>query len=640
MKRTLLTLIVFSLYSFCYSQNQDLKNLLKNTKSWTGSFSFSFSGKEEISFLAQSFDYSWSASGSFQLEPSTGDEDIILTWEGENQQFTASCNDTEKGIINGETYQIHERSTGSQVENCNSARLVIDLETMTYTFSVGFGCYEIKTTMDLPANLKFCNDHSQENALLCWPVWEMQERLKNREESFSSGASVENLPITGTNLSGSKKIDAKAQKVALDKYLQGTLSWSLSPGNNETKIEVKSLSTSKPHCCCDTIPIEFTATTNLSGGAFEKFKINYHSNDKHPVINKNEGGQKPALTITPGKPSCKISIIAVYKKEGKFFESTPFEMNFCYLKKPKFLPNASNSGGSKKNEFVYSTDDVPYCDIDAYTVASLNGSKIPSEKIKWDISPNPETWKPENMPDDYAAKIRITSTQLPVSNTEFGKKILKATYNDEQCECETEQIEAKVFFARDVKNNPEKKMPNWAYYWKQTKAGQNIPFEVVAKIPSNPGDASENPNVIARYDQYQGKIFMIEKFTNTVSPPCSPGGVMNDGIDHFAINLRHENCHKDELTSWWGPNFKNYSAWDDVDGDLVPNSVEDNTAGCDKQNRWSCPGRPTWITTVKIGPFEFSVTDIEMNAYRIGCSWSVGSADQEDWASPGRQYDK
>ncbi len=75
--------------------------------------------------------------------------------------------------------------------------------------------------------------------------------------------------------------------------------------------------------------------------------------------------------------------------------------------------------------------------------------------------------------------------------------------------------------------------------------------------------------------------------------------------------------------------MSNYDCLKDKDADLVPDWVEKNTAGCDYESRYSCPGRPEFLHD--------KVPDTEFNAYNVGWQWVPGTADSEDWACPGKQ---
>jgi hypothetical protein len=170
--------------------------------------------------------------------------------------------------------------------------------------------------------------------------------------------------------------------------------------------------------------------------------------------------------------------------------------------------------------------------------------------------------------------------------------------------------------------------------------------------PNMPGQA------IARYDQQSQKIlisdavFGAKACRGEVDEHRVPTGRQDEGIDCFGNTVRHELQHRTDAITWWGgpggPYAVNLLEWflEDWDHDQVPNTVEESLAEC-KPGEWtSAPidlakvltmqdelierGKRTWFTC-KQRPFG-DASDAEINAYRQGWTFPVGSVDSEDWS--------
>ena len=143
-------------------------------------------------------------------------------------------------------------------------------------------------------------------------------------------------------------------------------------------------------------------------------------------------------------------------------------------------------------------------------------------------------------------------------------------------------------------------------------------------------------------------------------------GKADSGIDCYAVTLRHEKVHQDELHYWWdsvpgsatrvvpaectGTPFEmiisgqlSKNIWSkmigvDSDGDLVPDYIENGLAGCDPNKGISCPKIPTQVV-IKAEAAGKEELDVDMNSYRISWKqWTIGDADKEDWSWCGKQW--
>lgn len=253
------------------------------------------------------------------------------------------------------------------------------------------------------------------------------------------------------------------------------------------------------------------------------------------------------------------------------------------------------------------------CDADAsWKVEEINGSKK-----KFD-------------PETASNAVKISFEGLPGNSSHFGKKKITASACGK-----SDSVVVELFFPPDASNHPgagNGTIPNWFYYWRQTKAAKRYnPAYAPEKI------ATDGSKAIGQYDYAADKVFLTDQI---MQKSCAPrakalGGKESKGIDCFAETARHETRHQKERWEWWGAtNPQALSFYErhklDFDGDLVPDDVEIKLAGknCSKWDPTSCDGRP-----------KDSLFDIEMNAYWIGWEWAVGSADSEDWSWCGKQWD-
>jgi hypothetical protein len=91
------------------------------------------------------------------------------------------------------------------------------------------------------------------------------------------------------------------------------------------------------------------------------------------------------------------------------------------------------------------------------------------------------------------------------------------------------------------------------------------------------------------------------------------------GIDVFAVTVTHEWTHRDDFHDWWG-SPPTYDPARDQDDDLVPDDREAEY-GLDPKKE---------DTHGKLG------RDCEWTALRSEDAWTIGWANGEDWAHPGK----
>jgi len=240
--------------------------------------------------------------------------------------------------------------------------------------------------------------------------------------------------------------------------------------------------------------------------------------------------------------------------------------------------------------------------------------------------------------------IKVTYTNLPKGNSDFGPKTITAAVSHNRCQA-TAQKDLKFFFPTLAKNNPSGTEPNWFYYWAQTSARVG---------PAKFGGGSNQCTISSSsrdLGYYRSNAFDTVFYICDLKAlgPDFPfvakridgnkwGDVKVTGIDTFAVACLHENAHYTHFTQWWKP----YQTADkfldtnrngildekeeklDKDGDLVPDSLEEGLHLDPKKKN-----------TYGIGP---DGDDEEALCWFAEAAWKVGKADKEDWAKPGKQW--
>jgi hypothetical protein len=417
---------------------------------------------------------------------------------------------------------------------------------------------------------------------------------------------------------------------------------------DEVIVKIKTSKTDNTHCLCNDSIISFFAEVNDKDCKFERFDIKYHS-DKKPMIEKTTYGEKPSITFKgTGKSAGKITVKAIYKKDNKTFESEPYDMSFCMNKEPKPSDGGQIYLGKDEHNhrFVFTRGSYSQSKLDiVYENDEIwhNGKHIEkNENVDWIFLPKSSTF--EEKQHENKTKFTVEASKMPTSNSDFGRKYIQSIFTEGDCDCASENSNLLVFYYPEEKGNPGQKDPNWSYYWKQTQAGRGHSYSVVETFPKvlvegglpmfhcapGRGERHIDNNVLAFYD-YTGDIIYLPIDLHSRTCPNRPNGIADKGIDCYASVVRHEKRHQEQLTSWWGVGLANYKCLDDLDGDLVPNWIEES-AGCSKTSSQSCPGRPTYLDP--------NMTDLEMDAYQYGWKWNIADADDEDWSFGGKMFDK
>lgn len=192
--------------------------------------------------------------------------------------------------------------------------------------------------------------------------------------------------------------------------------------------------------------------------------------------------------------------------------------------------------------------------------------------------------------------------------------------------CEEQQTRVGLYFARSAKGNPSEKengqqRPNYHYYWLKTAAGQGRD-----QTKTEYGGEKCRPGYLGYHPPFTTVVHLCDlgpenfKFTNLFTKRSV------EGIDTFAEEVLHEWRHFDHEQEWTGQ--------PDADKDGVPDAVEArwSSMGFRSDDRYSAL---KWATgTDQIDTY---FHDEEVITFREMDGWTVGSANREDWACPGKQ---
>lgn len=220
---------------------------------------------------------------------------------------------------------------------------------------------------------------------------------------------------------------------------------------------------------------------------------------------------------------------------------------------------------------------------------------------------------------------------LPPDNTYFGNHVMTMKVDGNVSQI----ANYRLFFNRTANNWPgtDGVIPNWFHYWNMTSASFGSPTY------------DNGPRCHTRYDTSLGR--WIAYIDNDTISGSFPAYEYAEGIDAFAWECRHEAEHVELLRGWWGesPGIISPSPVDparDQDGDNIPDALE-HALGMQfhpELNGYD----PAYKVTPRLtdhfhyGPDYNDNEDYTQHMQRQNHPWTNGSADPEDWASPGHQF--
>jgi hypothetical protein len=280
------------------------------------------------------------------------------------------------------------------------------------------------------------------------------------------------------------------------------------------------------------------------------------------------------------------------------------------------------NSGDGQNEFTYSGENL-FVYLKAKVEPSGVASIIEDESqfIIGDIEGSNKEWMTRN--DGYALAdgddlIAVAVFNgLPQRNDQFGEKEASIQYK----RIEIDKNKYEVFYSKYEWTNPGKESPNWYYYWKQTSAnkgehGFDYTTKHVAVTSSSP--------------PYR---FRIGSGSAEAYPTLKVGANANqnlNGIDTFAWVTRHEYRHQEQLSGWWGIGGR--IAELDLDRDLIPDNLEATIPASE-----GGPYDPTLHNTYPHDDPRLT-NDLERHCVFTQEPWDIGSANREDWGSPGMNH--
>jgi len=226
--------------------------------------------------------------------------------------------------------------------------------------------------------------------------------------------------------------------------------------------------------------------------------------------------------------------------------------------------------------------------------------------------------------DKKGGQIEVLYQGLPEDNRSFGDKEFEFDWNELKDECtEPKPKTIRFLYSRDERNNPDGDVPNWFYYWLQTRAAQwhRNAIEYDGECLREPGESNYTLEYFLGYGgkEFAKTIYIcnLEETQFQFTNPVTLRSV--EGIDVFGETVLHEWTHLKNYWDWWGE--RGYRKAKDRDRDHVP---DDREAGYG-------------LDPLLNDTFGLGYRDSEYPAYLQGNTWPIGAADKEDWADPGKQ---
>jgi hypothetical protein len=270
------------------------------------------------------------------------------------------------------------------------------------------------------------------------------------------------------------------------------------------------------------------------------------------------------------------------------------------------------------------------------TAKALPDGVAGSDKIDWDIVivgdacvvinsasgnlPSPSPWPTSNASwgaNTLHVSIDSSHSSLPGQDGELNLTGTPSYISSDKS--------VKVFFDLLGSQNPSTATPkpkNWFYYWRQTSA--NAGTMHYAASGTSHCDFMDEPDY---------PCYLVDSVAGPYNTPDvgKNANTYLNRIDHFAWTSRHEWRHHGQATAWWGAG--GWVAANDADApaaDGIPDSIEAAFAAAE--------GGPFDNTMKDTFTTDSVNSDLERNAVFTQEEWTVGSADDEDWAHPGNQW--
>ncbi len=299
------------------------------------------------------------------------------------------------------------------------------------------------------------------------------------------------------------------------------------------------------------------------------------------------------------------------------------------------VPNSIPDGA---NEFTYSSGSTGVLTVKLKArvpgLQSLSATDQARYKfIVMGVGDSVMAWDPTNplgqptiSGDVLEAKVAFAG--LPTNNSAFGPKTARLAFGGVPVVDQSFE----VFFPTQHTNHPggQYGSPNWYYYWMQTPAN---------KTNNTPTIYNNGSRSFYNFP-FEDKIYLS-------NDAASVGSALQGtpvGIDYFAWTTAHEAKHSTQLMAFWPGG---YNAALDNDGPSYLRSKGDDIP--DGLEATYMPGRnydPTKYATFpdEVGYGQNPIPDREDIAmrsqvgppYELHRMWENGSANDSDWANPGK----
>ncbi len=258
-----------------------------------------------------------------------------------------------------------------------------------------------------------------------------------------------------------------------------------------------------------------------------------------------------------------------------------------------------------------------------------------NNQIKWTIPDIPGARKAVIPASATGPQVTVHYVGLPRDNSDFGPKKITASVDAGGCPASDTRT-VRIFFPLTASNNPQRRYPNWFYYWMQTPAarpyGQRVRIEYGARnfdlcryanVPAQytPGHAYKTIHIcdLAKLGPtFALRYPLIYRFWN----PKFKGFRVTHFIDTFGVAVIHEFFHWRAYHNW-----KRGRTFTDADNDGVPDHLE---PGMNLR-----PDRQQTYLPVTLKLIQY---DEEWLAYETMRNFQPGTYKKYDWAYPGSQW--